>query len=452
MYKRILLEKLKIWKNKEGRKPLVLRGARQVGKTTLVKEFAKEFDHFICLNLENYQDAELFNQYTDVEALVRFLFLKNGIQKQNSTQVLIFIDEIQENPKAVALLRFFYEQTPWLFIIAAGSRLQSLVKSHISFPVGRVEYLTLRPFNFQEFLAATKGEEWVDTLHDYEHIDIGLHEEIIKQFNKYALVGGMPEVVANYANHHDIVELAPIFQSLRNGYIEDLEHYGKNERQIAVMRHILQHGWTLAGQTITFAKFAGSAYTSTAIHEALDVLQKAFILTLDYPVTSTKAPAIPALTRSPKLIWVDTGLVNFFADIQLEYLQNKDLLDTWRGHAAEHIVAQELRVLLDNHYKEEQHFWVRDKKGADAEIDFVWLTGANVIPIEVKTGTNSHLRSLHSFVNCCGHPITAIRIWSGSFSVQDAMTPSPSHNPYRLINVPFYLVGELDHIIQQYYI
>ena len=247
MHKRLLLKDLQKWKNKDTRKPLVLRGARQVGKTTLVINFAKEFDYFISLNLENADDAELFNKYTDVEALINFLFLKNGIPHREESKTLIFIDEIQENPKAVGFLRFFYERTPWLYVIAAGSRLQSLVKQHISFPVGRVEYLTLRPFNFQEFLAATKGDSWEEALSDYEHIDIGIHDELIKDFSKYALIGGMPEVVSNYARQHDIVELAPIFQSLRKGYIEDLERYGKNERQIAVMRHILQYGWAKAG-------------------------------------------------------------------------------------------------------------------------------------------------------------------------------------------------------------
>ena len=450
MYKRLLLNDLRNWKDKGSRKPLILRGARQVGKTTLVIDFAKEFDHFISLNLEVADDAKLFDQYTDVEKLVSYLFLKHGIQKNENEQTLVFIDEIQENARAVALLRFFYEKTPWLYVIAAGSRLQSLIKKHISFPLGRVEYLTLRPFNFQEYLCAEKGEMWENVLIDFQHIDEGVHNDLLEQFNHYALVGGMPEAVANYISHHDIVHVAPIYNSLQKGYVDDLELYGKNERQIAVMRHILQHGWLLAGQTITFAKFAGSDYTSMAIHEALDALQKSFVLSLDFPITANKAPAIPALTRSPKLIWLDSGLVNFFADIQLEYLQNKDLLDTWRGHAAEQIVAQELRVLLDKHYKEEQHFWVRDKKGTNAEIDFVWMQGTRIIPIEVKAGTNSHLRSLHSFVNGCDQPVLAVRIWSGPFSVQDAKTPAPENKPYRLVNIPFYLTGQLDKIIASF--
>ena len=132
----------------------------------------------------------------------------------------------------------------------------------------------------------------------------------------------------------------------------------------------------------------------------------------------------------------------------MEYFQNKELLDTWRGRAAEQIVAQELRVLLDNHLRESQYFWVRDKKGTMAEIDFVWQQDGNIVPIEVKAGTNSHLRSLHSFVNLSDRHITAVRVWSGEYVVQDVNTPAPECKPFRLINVPFYYVGQLDKILK----
>ena len=147
---------------------------------------------------------------------------------------------------------------------------------------------------------------------------------------------------------------------------------------------------------------------------------------------------------------VDTGLTNFLAGIQLEYLQNKNLLDTWRGRAAEHIVAQELRVVLDKHYREQQYFWIRDKKGSTAEVDFVWQDATNIIPIEVKSGTNAHLRSLHTFANCSEQNVLAIRVWSGPLSIQDIETPSPDKKPFRLINLPFYYVGQLDKIIAKY--
>ena len=157
MFKRELMTKLRNWRDKKHRKPLVLRGARQVGKTTLVEEFAKEFDYYISLNLEVSDDAQLFRQYTNVLDIWQYLCLKNHIRQDKDAKILLFIDEIQEEAKAVGMLRYFYEKLKWVYVIAAGSRLQSLVKQRVSFPVGRVEYMNLRPFSFTEYVNAIHG-------------------------------------------------------------------------------------------------------------------------------------------------------------------------------------------------------------------------------------------------------------------------------------------------------
>lgn len=447
MYQRTLIHQLRKWSLKKNHKPLVIRGARQVGKSTLVEEFGREFDVFIEVNLELSDNAAIFLKTDNVQDIWQYLCLRNHVVSDPTKRMLLFIDEIQEVPKVVGLLRYFHEKMPWLYVITAGSRLQSLLKKHVSFPVGRVEYLNLRPFSFEEYVNALHGEEWFEML---RHLTVPalMHQEMMKLFNQYALTGGMPEVVATFAENPDVENLATIFQSLLKGYNEDVERYARNEDQVRIIRHVLDTAWYSAAETITFANFGGSSYTSTQIHEAMTCLEKAYILSLDYPVTSTLIPLVPARRRSPKLIMVDSGITNFVAGIQIEYLQNKDLLDTWRGRAAEQIVAQELRVLLDQELRENQCFWVRDKKGAKAEIDFVWQHGTHVIPIEVKAGTNSHLRSLHSFVNTSKHLVTAVRFWSGEFFVQDAITPEPDNRPYRLINIPFYYIGQLRQILQ----
>ena len=449
MYKRLLINKLREWKERSSRKPLVIRGARQVGKSTLVREFGKEFDVFVEVNLELSADARIFRQTDDVEEIWQYLCLRNHVMSNPDRSMLLFIDEIQEEPVAVGLLRYFYEKMPWLCVIAAGSRLQSLLKQRVSFPVSRVEYLNLRPFSFVEYLSAVEGQDWADRVVEMQVSPL-MHDEAMRHFNRYALVGGMPEAVATYAATKDIESLFPIFNSLLKGYNEDVERYAKNGEQVRVIRHILETAWFSAGETVTFGGFGGSSYSSTQIHEAMDCLQRAYLLSLDYPVTSTDFPALPAKRRAPKLITVDLGLTNFAAGVQIEYLQNKDLLDTWRGRAAEQIVAQELRVLLDTHLRDNQHFWVRDKKGATAEVDFVWVNEASLVPIEVKAGTNSHLRSLHSFVRECRRSVTAVRFWSGQFTVQDLETPAPESRPFRLVNVPFYYAGQLDKILRLY--
>lgn len=448
MFARDLTQQLRQWRDNHGRKPLVLRGARQVGKTTLVREFGKEFDAFISLNLET-EDSEIFHRFSTADAVWQYLCLKNHIVQDKSKRVLLFIDEIQEEPSAVAMLRYFYEDLPWVYVIAAGSRLHSLMKQHVSFPVGRVEYLTLRPCSFVEYINAKEGEQWADMLRNLSVPDF-MHHEMVSEFNTYALIGGMPEAVSEYIASHDIEKLSPIFNSLLKGYNEDAEKFARTPEQVRILRHILSTAWLSAAETITFSGFGNSSYTSTQIHDGMDLLERAYLLSLDYPVTSTSAPAIPANRRSPKLVMVDTGLTNFFAGIQLEYLQNKELLDTWRGRAAEHIVAQELRIVLDKHYREQQFFWIRDKKGATAEVDYVWQEGTDIVPIEVKAGTNSHLRSLHTFVNNCDRRVVAVRIWSGPLSTQDIVTPNPDNKPFRLINLPFYYVGQLDKILAKY--
>ena len=449
MYRRLLVNQLYEWSDAKLRKPLVIRGARQVGKSTLVREFGKEFDIFVEVNLELSEDADVFRRTDDVEEIWRYLCLRNHVVSDKEKKMLLFIDEIQEEPRAVGLLRYFYEKMPWLYVITAGSRLQSLLKSHVSFPVSRVEYLNLRPFSFEEYLAAAKGREWVAQVEGLQVSPV-MHEEMVKCFNRYALVGGMPEAVKSYIEHSDIERLSPIYNSLLKGYSEDVERYAKNEEQVRVIRHILNVVWFAAGETISFAGFGNSNYSSTQIHEAMDCLQRAYILSLDYPVTSTEVPALPAIRRAPKLTMVDIGIANFVAGIQLEYLQNKNLLDTWRGRAAEQIVAQELRVLLDKHFKDNQYYWVRDKKGTTAEVDYVWQQDSQLIPVEVKSGTNSHLRSIHSFVNTAEKRVTAVRVWSGEFLVQDTFTPAPNNKPYRLISIPFYYVGQLDKILRQH--
>lgn len=446
MIYRTLTEELTRWSYQENRKPLVLRGARQVGKTTLIDEFSRHYDVYIKLNLEQSKDAAIFQHTDNVEEIYRYICLTKKLPIDSSKRTLLFIDEIQSEPKAVGLLRYFYEEMPWLHIIAAGSRLQTLIKQRISFPFGRVEYLSLRPCSFQEYLSAMGEDALLQMIREH-HIDSLYHDLLNKHFNTYALVGGMPEAIAAYAKHKDVVRLSPIYRSLLNGYNEDVEKYAVSNNQTKVIRHILTHGWAEAGQNITFARFGGSNYSSKEVHEAFEVMEKAFLLSLDYPVTAIKAPAVPALTRSPKLVWVDTGIMNFSADIQTEYLHNNSLLDVWKGHAAEQIVAQELKVLLDRNYRQEQYFWVRDKRGSNAEVDFVWQHETNILPIEVKSGTNAHLRSLHAFMSQPDAPTVAIRIWPGSFSIDNAV--SPTGHAFRLINLPFYLIGELDRILLQ---
>ena len=296
MIYRLLIDNLTEWSKRENRKPLVLRGARQVGKTTLIDQFSKQYDCYIKLNLEQSNDAKAFAISDNVAEIFQYICLQKKITVDRNKRTLLFIDEIQNEPKAVGLLRYFYEEMPWLHIVAAGSRLQTLIKQRISFPVGRVEYMSLRPCSFLEFLNATSNDALAEMVRQ-QNVSPVYHDMLISLFNRYTLVGGMPEVLMEYAKNEDVTRLSHIYRSLLNGYNEDVEKYAKNANQVNTIRHLLTHGWAEAGQTITFNRFGGSNYTSKEVHEALEVLQNAFLLNLDDPVTAVKVPAIPATTR-----------------------------------------------------------------------------------------------------------------------------------------------------------
>ncbi len=442
MFERDILASLKQWKNDTHRKPLVLRGARQVGKTTLINEFGKEFDNYLYLNLEKKEAQDIFELSLPLKDLLPFIFAHCGKIKK-AGNILIFIDKIQNSAKAVSLLRYFYEELPEIHVIAAGSLLENLVDIHVSFPVGRVEYLALRPCSFREFLRAT-GEEAMLPVLERPEVSLAFHDRLLGLFNLYTLIGGMPEVVQIYAERRDILALNKIYETLLQGYRDDVEKYTQGRQMPDVVRFLLKEGWNMAGQTVTLGRFAGSNYNAREIGEAFRLLEKAMLTELVYPTTSTEVPAIPEQKRMPKLIWLDTGLVNYSAQVQKEILGAKDILDAWRGNIAEHIVAQELLTLTDK-VSQKRNFWVRGKSESPAEVDFIWVQDSMIYPIEVKSGHNAHLRSLHSFLERSPQTI-AIRVWSQPYSIDTIQTVKGKI--CKLINLPFYLVGQIPHILK----
>jgi predicted AAA+ superfamily ATPase len=437
MYKRNILENLSRWAKKENRKPLVLRGARQVGKTTIVNMFAQEFDTYLYLNLDDKQTKTLFETDKSTEDLLTAIYLFCNKPRQKS-RTLLFIDEIQNSPAAVARLRYFYEETPDIYVISAGSLLESLIDTHISFPVGRVEYMAVHPCSFDEYLGALGETELANAVQQCTVPD-AVHAKVMDLFNTFTLIGGMPEVIAHYAQHRDLVSLSNIYETLLTGYKDDVEKYARNELMRHIIRYILQEGWQFAGQRITLGSFAGSSYKARETGEAFRVLEKTMLLELVYPTINTALPMATDLKRSPKLFWMDTGLVNYVANIQKEVLGAKDILDVWRGNIAEQMVAYEL-ISNDYRVSSKRKYWVRNKKGSDAEIDFILQKDSQVIPVEVKSGHNARLKSLQIFMENSPSEI-AIRVWSQTFSI-DEITLS-SGKKYRLYNVPFYYVGQL---------
>jgi len=444
MINRNVINDLRDWRKRKNRKPLVLRGARQVGKTTLVDEFGQEFEIYLTLNLEEPEHVQLFDNYTNMDNLLAGIYLVNGKEKKDSP-TLLFIDEIQYSPRAVSLLRYFYEKTPWLYVIAAGSLLETLIEKQISFPVGRVEYLAVHPCSFNEFLGATENTE-LQKAQQAGEIPESIHQLTINLFHQYTLVGGMPEVVADYAENKDIHSLGRIYNTLLSGYQDDIEKYASTSNMRHILRHILKVGWTYAAQRIKFERFGESDYRSREVGEAFRLLEKTMLLEMAYPYSGYKVPVIAELKRSPKLLWLDTGIVNYVAGIQKEVFSVKDISDAWRGMVAEHIVGQEL-ISENPNFPSKRNFWLRNAHSSDAEVDFTLQHESRIIPVEVKSGHNSKLRSLHLFMDEVEHQ-TAVRIWSGKLS-KDSVT-TPKGKSFDLYNVPFYYAGILGKLLNKW--
>ena len=438
------MEFLLQWKSSKGRKPLVLRGARQVGKTTLVKEFAKQYDIFLDLNLEKSDDRQLFEDYNSVQELITAIFFYKKKQKNDGT-VLLFIDEIQFSKPAVAILRYFYEEANQIHVIVAGSLLESIIDVRkISFPVGRVQFMAMRPCSFLEFLQCTENKFDIDLIHNLQ-VESVVHERIIKAFKTFTLIGGMPAVVYNYAQNNDVRALKKIYESLLVSYQDDVEKYTKNTTTIKVIRKILETGWLQAGSIITFEKFGGTSFSSKEMSLAFQTIEKAMLLELVFPASSAQMPLIPNYKQRPKLIWIDTGLVNFMAGIQKEVFSTSDIQDVWRGRIAEQIVAQEL-LTLDDSLLAKRIYWKRNKQGSEAEIDFVYKFEGLAIPIEVKSGHNSKLKSLHYFMDLAPHNV-AVRVWSNPFSID--VIETKNGKKFKLINLPFYYICMIDKILEK---
>ncbi|HLP14681.1 MAG TPA: AAA family ATPase, partial [Bacteroidota bacterium] len=411
------------------------------GKTTVVKLFAEKFQTFISLNLDVRQEREIFERnYSAAELLSAIYFLKNIPRKDRT---LLFIDEIQSSPAAVAMLRYLHEDTPDIYVIAAGSLLESLMDTHISFPVGRVEYLKVHPCSFREFLGAMGETQSLEFLQQ-THVPDYAHGKLQDLFRLYTLTGGMPEIVQHYATHRDLTALTRIYEGLLASYLDDVEKYARNTTMTNIIRHTIRQSLIAAGSRIKFQGFGHSNYKSREVGEAFRTLEKTMLLQLVYSTASTSLPIQLDRKKSPKLQLLDTGLTNFVAGLQGDVFGSDHIDDVHEGRIAEHIAGQELMALQSSPMSA-LNFWTREEKQSNAEVDFVWRHEDLLIPIEVKSGAEGRLRSLHQFIDRAPHPY-AVRICSGKFSVNQSKTISGKH--FILINLPFYLISRLDESIR----
>ena len=426
------------WKSSSERKPLILRGARQVGKTTLIHQFAKSFKNCVLLNLEIAEDRRFFTEFENVHTIVEALFISHNITPAEKGDTLIFIDEIQETPEAISMLRYFYEMEPEIYVIAAGSILEHSMRKIKSFPVGRVNMLYMFPINFPEFLSAIKKKNAMEELNTVPIREVA-HKTLLDLFNRYAIIGGMPEVVKKYVKTNNIADLPSIYESIWETYKEDVVKYATNNSEARIIRHIMSTAHLGLDLRIKFQNFGNSNYRSREVGEAFRNLDDAKVIQLIYPTTDTSPPILPDLKKSPRLQFLDTGLINHELNIQAEMLAMEDLNNACKGAVIPHLVAQEL-MSLNTIKSVKPIFWVREKNQSSAEVDLVVQFNKMVIPIEIKSGKEGKLKSLHQFIEGAPHPY-AVRMYAGKFSIEEHSTRSGKK--YFLMNMPYYLSTKL---------
>jgi hypothetical protein len=430
---RAAIHQLVEWKNSQNRKPLIIRGARQVGKTTLINIFSKSYKQYIYLNLERPEHNRYFEEFEHVKDIITAISLRLELE-EDYENTLIFIDEIQESPKAIALLRYFFEDYPALHVIAAGSLLEFALGQVKNFPVGRVQYLYMFPLNFREFLVALGKKSALKAL-DTIPITEASHKILLDYFNIYAILGGMPEVVKRYVETGSLIGLHDIYEGIWSTYRNDVKKYAKNDTEEKVIFHIFSSAHNFLDERVTFQNFGNSNYKSREVGEAFRSLDDAKVLQLIYPTTDVEFPLKTDFNKKPRMQFLDSGLVNYALKIQHELIELKDLSETYRGALVPHLITQEL-ISLNSFSYEKPHFWVREKKQSSAEVDLVIYQKGMIIPIEIKSGKIGKLKSLHQFMEQCPHHY-AIRMYAGKFEVSTIETGS--EKPFVLMNLPYYL-------------
>jgi len=438
MYRRRVILELQKWATRTNRKPLVIRGARQVGKTTAIHQFAENFEQYIYLNLEIEADRRPFDQFKDINTLLQTLFFIKAKNYSDREKTLIFIDEIQEVPEAFNILRYFYEDAPEIHVVAAGSLLETIFDEKMSFPVGRVEFLVIRPVSFPEFLEATGEKAALDQLELVPAKEF-THDKLLQLFHTYALIGGMPEIVRQYAVAKDLTSLGNLYDSLIASYINDVEKYARSTAQVNSIRHVIQASYSEGGKRIKFHGFGKSAYGSKEMGEALRTLEKAFLLSLIFPTTGVTLPIIPEFQKSPRLQLLDTGMMNYFLGIQKDIIGSEDLNSVYNGTVIEHLVGQEL---LASRFEalSALNFWVREKNTSSAEVDYVYAFEGKLIPVEVKSGKEGKLKSLHLFMKEAPHNM-AVRFYAGKINITEVKLENKNYN---LLSLPYYLASQLE--------
>lgn len=431
---RYKLNELKKWKKSETRKPLIIRGARQVGKTWLMKQFGKEeYEKCAYINFDaNSRMISLFSGDFDIERIIQGLKIESGVNIEPENTLIIF-DEIQETPKALTALKYFYENANQYHIIAAGSLLGVAMHEGVSLPVGKVDFLDLYPLNFKEFLKALGEDDIVNLIEKNDIELIKVFSDKLKNYLKqYLYIGGMPEVVETYVKTKDFKEVRNKQEILLAAYEQDFSKHAPNNI-VSRIRQLWNNIPTqLAKENKKF--IYGLIKQGARAREYEIALSWLIDCGLVYQVNRVNTCKIPLSAYQDfnafKLYLLDVGLLCAMAKLDaVSIIEGNDIFVEFKGALTKQYVLSELKTNIDSPI----FYWSADK--GTAEVDYIIQIGTNNIPIEVKSNENLQAKSLKSFIQRYETKIN-VRTSMANYERQE-----------KLINIPLYLIGNIERII-----
>lgn len=419
--KRDIVKKLIQWKEKANRQPLILTGARQVGKTWLMKEFGKNyFKKFAYISLDTNPDIKnLFNTSVHPKDLIPFLNAEAGVEIDSNT--LLIFDEIQEIPKALVSLKYFCEEAPEIPIIAAGSTLGVSLHNGVSFPVGKVEFLTLYPMSFAEFLEANSQEQLRNAIEIKNYTLLNsFHDKLLNFIKQYIVVGGMPEVVLEFSKSKNFEEVKRIQTKILSSYEKDFSKHTNAEMAIKLSLLWKSVPAQLAKEN---KKFIYGAVRKGARARDFEVaIQWLMDSSLIYKVARVSTPALPLKSYEDfgifKIFLFDIGLLCAISGVDEKIILEKDtIFKEFKGALTEQFVYQELLTI-----NEQPFYWA--KENSQAEIDFLIQKDNKIIPIEVKSGLNLQAKSLKVYIENF-KPEIALRVSPATYKVSNNIIDLP---------------------------
>lgn len=430
---RLMMDRLAAWKNKKRRKPLIIRGARQVGKTWLMREFGKRyFEQTVYISFDNNERMKhVFEMDYDITRILSSIKIESG-QKIEPEKTLLIFDEIQEVPKALSALKYFCENAPEYPIVAAGSLLGVALHGGTSFPVGKVDFLTLYPLNFQEFVLACGERDLASLLEqpDYEMINVfsGKYTELLR---RYYYVGGMPEAVQTYIDTDDMGEVRDIQSQLLSYYANDFSKHAPLQTipRIRMVWDSVPMQLAKENRKFIYGMIREGARAKD-FELAIQWLLDCGLIHHGYRVRKPGLPLISYMEmNSFKLYLLDVGLLAAMGSLDARtLLEGNRIFQEFKGALTEQFVAQELTAAG-------MELYYYSSENSSGEIDFIVQRGGQVIPVEVKAEENLQAKSLREFCKKY-HPETAVRTSMSGYRQQDWMT-----------NVPLYaLAGYLNQI------